>query len=75
MNESLTLREALEQFTNEELEVIMQEQVDSEITKTIPEQAELRKLAIKYLGCDFVIQMDRVASEAFRVYALRAAGM
>lgn len=75
MNENVTLREALERLPNKELEALMQEQIDWEVNGFVPELTQLRQLAKNHFGVDNVMQMDRVASEAFRVYALRAAGM
>lgn len=78
MNENVTLREALERLPNKELEALMQEQIDLEVNGFVPELTQLtqlRQLAKNHFGVDNVMQMDRVASEAFRVYALRAAGM
>jgi hypothetical protein len=71
----MTLREALEKLSDEDLEVIMQEHIDWEEDKSVPDDAELRKLAKIYLQVANALQMDRVASETFRVYALRAARM
>jgi hypothetical protein len=53
----------------------MQEQMDWEYDGFVPEDAQLRQLAKNHLGVDNVMQMDRVGAEAFRVYAIRAAGM
>lgn len=75
MNDKLTLREKLEQLANGELQVLMQEHIDWENDKFVPEDALLRQLAKSHFGVDYAMQMDRVASEVFRVYALRAAGM
>jgi hypothetical protein len=71
----MTLREALEKLSDEDLEILMQEHIDWEENQFVPDHTELRKYAKVHLGVDNTLQMDRVASEAFRVYALRAAGM
>ena len=71
----MSLRQALEQLSNDELEVIMEEHMNWEETKSVPDGAQLRQLAIAHFSVDNAMEMDRVASEAFRVYALRAAGM
>ena len=71
----MTLRETLEKLSNEELEVIMQEHIDWESSGSIPSNAQIRAIALSHYGKDNVMEMDRVAMEAFRVYALRAAGM
>jgi hypothetical protein len=71
----MTLREALEQLSDVSLQVIMQEHIDWEKNLSVPDDAHLRAYAKAHLDVDNVMQMDRVASEAFRVYALRAAGM
>lgn len=71
----ITLREALEKLTYEELEALMEEQINWEKNGFVPEDAQLRQLAKTHLEVDNVMQIDRVAFETFRVYALRAAGM
>ena len=71
----MTLREALEELSDVALQVIMQEQIDWEENRSVPSDAQLRVYAKAYLGVANSLQMDRVAAEAFRVYALRAAGM
>jgi hypothetical protein len=71
----MTLREALEQLPNDELEAIMQDHIDWEESMSVPLNAQLRKFAIAHLSVDNTMQMDRVACEVFRVYALRAAGL
>jgi hypothetical protein len=71
----MTLREALEQLSNKDLEIIMLEHIDWEKNQSVPDHAHLRAYAMTHFGVDNISQMDRVASEAFRVYALRAAGM
>jgi hypothetical protein len=71
----MTLREKLEQLTNEELKSIMQEHIDWEANNFVPEDAQLRALSKEHYSDDALLMLDHVASEAFRVYALRAAGM
>ena len=71
----MTLREALEQLSDVSLQVSMQEHIDWEKNRSVPDDAHLRAYAKTHIGVDNAMQMDRVAAEAFRVYALRAAGM
>ena len=71
----MTLREALEQLPDAGLEVLMMEQIEWESIGMVPDDAQLRKYAKTHFDVDNAMQMDRVAFEAFRVYALRAAGM
>ena len=71
----MTLREKLEKLTNEELQVLMQEHIDWEANKFVPEDAQLRAVSKEHYSDNALLMLDRVASEAFCVYALRAAGM
>lgn len=75
MNKDLTLRETLEQMSGDELMIIMQEHIDWEASGSVQNDSQLRAISLQQYGRDNAIEMDRVAFETFRVYALRAAGM
>jgi hypothetical protein len=71
----MTLREALERLSDDELEVIMQEHIDWDETKYLAHGSQIEAIAKQYWGNDPILVCDRVANETFRVYALRAAGL